>query len=229
MKVEKLNLLPSFNSPTEKKVYLKFVHAEELNRGDEIIYYTLYIEGINVTERIFQQSKITCSVQNGTHLESVLSNEFAFIPHKNGVLFSKKDFKKHKLNVFFKKGNKITYDSYVGNYFYLNKHLLINKRSVIITSLDTMVNTKIRFDESFDIEWVVLLNNDTIRIIQATSLEVCDYSIKNKKIIKKISLPINKEGFNRLFFRKQIKNITYMEGSIKKDNEYNSELIKLTH
>ncbi|KAB1159269.1 hypothetical protein F7018_02870 [Tenacibaculum aiptasiae] len=227
MKIEKINELPENKAFTKNKIQLKFFDSEELNRGQEIVYYSLYINNIDYTEEIFQQKKIPCLINDKTHFESELNNEFVFIPYDNGILLSIKSYKQYKLKVFIKEKGKITYDSYRGNYFYSNKHILINKRSVVITDINTLKSNRIRFESHFNIEWGILINNVTIRIIQVNNLEVIDYDIEKQKIITKTSLPILKEEFKQLFFRKQKENLTYLEVSLMKKNIYYSELIKL--
>lgn len=228
MNVERLNTLPDFSNKVKNKVTLEFLEAKELNKGDEITYYIIYVDEVNKTEEIFQEKKIACTINRGTQLEGDIGCEFIFIPHDNGILVSKKDWKKYKLKVFFKQMNKITYDTYRGNYFRGNYHVLINKRSIVITDLNTLKNNKIRFNANFDIEWGVLINDEMIRIIQANNVEIVDYDIKKEKIARKHSLPINKDKFMRFFFRGQIENMTYLEASLKDKGNY-CELIKLIH
>ncbi|WP_299123059.1 hypothetical protein [uncultured Tenacibaculum sp.] len=229
MKIEKIDTIPNLNVSTKERVKLKFLKAEEPNRGEEIIYYSLYVDNIDYTEKIFGQNKIACSISNSTHIESEHNNKFVFIPYDNGTLISMDDLKTIKLKVFIKEKGRITYDSFRGNYFYSDKHVLINKRSIVITNMKSLESHKIRLDSSFDIEWVIFINSQVIRIVQRNNIEIIDYNIEQEKVIAKTSLPFSKGEFKRLFYRNQKDNITYLEASFIKNNEFSSEIIKLTH
>jgi hypothetical protein len=76
-------------------------------------------------------------------------------------------------------------DSLVGSFFYPDHHLAINKRSLVVTQLETLEKKRIKFGEEVDIEWAYFINPTQIQIIQAFSNLCFIYDLKEEKIIDK--------------------------------------------
>ncbi|MFL0185063.1 hypothetical protein, partial [Tenacibaculum maritimum] len=89
-------------------------------------------------------------------------------------------------------------------------HLLINKRSLVITNLKEMTHQKIKFNKDFEIEWAFIINNSILRIIQSYKRDIIDFDIIKKEIVdnKKITL---KENFERLLYKEQDSTHAYLE------------------
>ncbi len=176
------NLDPHKN--LNKKVNFVFMGWEEPNKGQEIAYYSLLVDGIDKTKELFSSDTIQCVINNKIETEHPTEN-FAFVPNSDFLLLNTLDFTKTSLKVYFRENGNTFQDSLVGSFFYTENHLLINKRSLILTNLRTLENKKIKFDEDVNIEWAFLINSTQIQVIQAFSNNCFIYDLEKQKIIDK--------------------------------------------
>ncbi|CAA0173316.1 hypothetical protein [Tenacibaculum maritimum] len=212
MILKEIKQLPNLNTIKNNQVLLKYLGSKEPNRGQELVYYSLMINSLDVTEEVFSEKEIVCDFKYGkTQLyKGDKSFSYLFVPHDGGYLINKNTFEKHKLKIYFRE-ERITFsDSYVGNFFYQKSHLLINKRSLVITNLKEMTHQKIKFNKDFEIEWAFIINNSILRIIQSYKRDIIDFDIIKKEIVdnKKITL---KENFERLLYKEQDSTHAYLE------------------
>ena len=177
-KIEKLEPHKILN----KKIEFVFKGWEEPNRGQELTYYALLIDGIDKTQELFSSDVIECVINEKIETEHPSSN-FAFIPNKDFLLLNTLDFTTTSLKVYFREDRNTFQDSLVGSFFYPENHLVINKRSLVLTDLRTLENKKIKFDEAISIEWAFLLNSTQIQVIQAFSNNGFIYDLEKQKII----------------------------------------------
>lgn len=177
-KIKNLSLFKSINN----KVQLKYVGWEEPNRGQELVYYSLFIDGKDKTEELFSTKTIQCLLNEKIEIEHPTKN-FAFIPCCDFYLLNTLDYTKKSLKVYFRENGNTTMDRLVGSFFYPEKHLLINKRSLIVTDLLTFENKKIKFEKEIDIEWAFFINPTQIQIIQAYSNLYFIYDTDEQRII----------------------------------------------
>ncbi|MFL0127270.1 hypothetical protein V2625_06875, partial [Tenacibaculum maritimum] len=160
MILKEIKQLPNLNTIKNNQVLLKYLGSKEPNRGQELVYYSLMINSLDVTEEVFSEKEIVCDFKYGkTQLyKGDKFFSYLFVPHDGGYLINKNTFEKHKLKIYFRE-ERITFsDSYVGNFFYQKSHLLINKRSLVITNLKEMTHQKIKFNKDFEIEWAFIIN-----------------------------------------------------------------------
>jgi len=167
-----------------KKVNFVFMGWEEPNKGQEIAYYSLLVDGIDKTKELFSSDTIQCVINNKIETEHPTEN-FAFVPNSDFLLLNTLDFTKTSLKVYFRENGNTFQDSLVGSFFYPENHLLINKRSLVLTNLRTLENKKIKFDEDINIEWAFLINSTQIQVIQAFSNSCFIYDLEKQKIIDK--------------------------------------------
>lgn len=178
-KIEKLEPHKILN----KKVEFVFKGWEEPNRGQELTYYALLIDGIDKTKELFSENAIQCVINEKIETEHPAKN-FAFIPNNDFLLLNTLDFTKTSLKVYFRENRNTFQDSLVGSFFYPENHLLINKRSLVLTDLRTLENKKIKFDEDISIEWAFLINLNQIQVIQAYCNNYFIYDLEEQKIIE---------------------------------------------
>ncbi|WP_394776515.1 hypothetical protein [Flavobacterium sp.] len=95
------------------------------------------------------------------------------------------DYTKKRLKVYFRENGNTTTDGLSGSFFYPDKHLLINRRSLILTDLLTLENKKIKFEDDINIEWAYLINSRQIQVIQSFSNVCFIYDLDEEKIIDK--------------------------------------------
>lgn len=177
-KIKNLSLFKSINN----KVQLKYMGWEEPNRGQELVYYAVFINDVDKTEELFSVKTIQCLLNEKIEIVHPTKN-FAFIPCVDSILINTSDFTKTNLKVYFRENGNTTMDKLVGSFFYPEKHLLINKRSLILTDLLTLKNRKIKFEKEIDIEWAFFINLTQIQIIQAYSNLFFIYDTDEQKII----------------------------------------------
>ncbi|MNQ18700.1 hypothetical protein D3C85_317520 [compost metagenome] len=179
-KIEKLEPHKILN----KKIEFVYKGWEEPNRGQELVYYALLIDGIDKTKELFSEKVIQCVINEKMETEHPSEN-FAFIPNSDFLLLNTLDFTKTSLKVYFRESGNTFQDSLVGSFFYSENHLLINKRSLVLTDLRTLENKKIKFDKDISIEWAFLINANQIQVIQAYSNNCFIYDLQEQKIIEK--------------------------------------------
>ncbi|MCM0666537.1 hypothetical protein [Flavobacterium tyrosinilyticum] len=179
-KIENLDPHKNLN----KKIEFVFIGWEEPNKGQELSYYILLIDQIDKTKELFSSDTIQCVINKKIETEHPTKN-FAFIPNKDFILLNTIDFTKTILKVYFREKGKTFEDSLVGSFFYPENHLLINKRSLVITDLQTLESKKIKFEEDVAIEWAYFINSKQIQVIQAFSNICFVYDLEEQKIIEK--------------------------------------------
>lgn len=177
-KIKTLSLFISLNN----KVQLKYMGWEEPNRGQELVYNSVLIDGIDKTEELFSAKTIQCLVNEKIEIEHP-TKTFAFIPSFGSILINTSDYTKTNLKVYFRENGNTIQDVLAGSFFYPEHHLTINKRSLILTDLKTLENRKIKFEKEIDIEWAFFINPTQIQIIQAYSNLYFIYDIDEQKII----------------------------------------------
>ncbi|WP_431244904.1 hypothetical protein ACQ9BO_12180 [Flavobacterium sp. P21] len=189
MQLTKIDNLNDFKREN-KKIELVYKGREEPNRGQELVYYALLIDGIDKTKELFSENAIQCVINEKIETEHPSKN-FAFIPNRDFLLLNTLDFTKTSLKVYFREDRNTFQDSLVGSFFYPENHLLINKRSLVLTDLRTLESKKIKFDEDINIEWAYLIDSNQIQVIQAFSNMSFIYDLETNKIIDKKTLQTN--------------------------------------
>ncbi|MCC9019408.1 hypothetical protein [Flavobacterium lipolyticum] len=181
--IEHLSLFKTIN----KRIQLKYMGWEEPNRGQELVYYSVFIDGIDKTEELFSTKNIQCILNEKIEIEHPTKN-FAFIPCVDLYLLNTLDYTKKSLKVYFRENGNTTVDSLVGSFFYPEKHLVINKRSLVLTDLLTLEIKKVKFEHDIDIEWAYLINSKQIQVIQSFSNLSFIYDLDEGKITDKKSI-----------------------------------------
>jgi len=181
--IEHLSLFKTIN----KRIQLKYMGWEEPNRGQELVYYSVFIDGIDKTEELFSTKNIQCVLNEKIEIEHP-TKTFAFIPCVDLYLLNTLDYTKKSLKVYFRENGNTTVDSLVGSFFYPEKHLVINKRSLVLTDLLTLEIKKVKFEYDVDIEWAYLINSRQIQVIQSFSNLSFIYDLDQEKITDKKSI-----------------------------------------
>lgn len=196
MQLTKITNLNDFKRENKK---IEFIYKgwEEPNRGQELVYYALLIDGIDKTKELFSENAIQCVINEKIETEHPSKN-FAFIPNRDFLLLNTLDFTKTSLKVYFREDGYTFQDSLVGSFFYPENHLLINKRSLVLTDLRTLENKKIKFDEDVNIEWAFLINSTQLQVIQAFSNSCFVYDLEEQKIIEKRNI-VNESLYSNIF------------------------------
>jgi len=224
--IEHLSLFKAIN----KRIELKYVGWEEPNRGQELVYYSLLIDGIDKTEELFSTKNIQCLLNEKIEIEHPTKN-FAFIPCADFLLFNTLDYTKKSLKVYFRENGNTIIDSLVGSFFYPEKHLLINKRSLVLTDLLTFENKKIKFESDVNIEWAYLINSRLIQVIQSFSNICFIYDLDEEKVIGKKSIvdELLYPNIFRWIYRGQDYNTNQVEMELlqKTDNQFTSTYFKI--
>ncbi|WP_433810221.1 hypothetical protein [Flavobacterium johnsoniae] len=225
-KIENLEIYKNLN----QKIEFVYKGWEEPNRGQELVYYTLLIDGIDRTRELFSVDTIQCTLNEKIQTEHPTKN-FAYIPCKDFLLLDTLNFNKTNLKVYFRENGNTSQDSLVGSFFYPENHLLINKRSLVLTDLATLQNKKIKFEEGFDIEWAFLIDTTQIFIIQAFSNICFIYDLEKQKIIDERNI-VDKflyPDFFRWVYRGQDykSNQLQLELLQKKDDQFISTYFKI--
>lgn len=224
--IKHLSLFKTIN----KRIELKYMGWEEPNRGQEIVYYSIFIDGIDKTEELFLTKTIQCFVNEKIETEHPTKN-FAFIPCIDFLLLNTLDYTKKSLKVYFRENGNTTIDGLVGSFFYPDKHFLINKRSLILTDLLTLENKKIKFECDVDIEWAYLINSRQIQIIQSFSNLCFIYDLEEEKVIDKRSI-VDERLYPNIFrwiYRGQDYNTNQVEMELlqKTNNQFTSTYFKI--
>lgn len=196
MQLTKITSLNDFKIENKK---IEFVYKgwEEPNRGQELVYYALLIDGIDKTKELFSSDTIRCVFNKKIETEHPTKN-FAFIPNNDFLLLNTLNLTKTNLKVYFRENRNTFQDSLVGSFFYPENHLLINKRSLVLTDLRTLESKKIKFEEDLSIEWAFLINATQIQIIEAFSNNCFVYDLKEEKIIMKRNI-VNESLYPNIF------------------------------
>lgn len=220
----------SFYKTVNKRIELKYMGWEEPNRGQELVYYSLLIDGKDKTEELFSAKTIQCLLNEKIEIEHPTKN-FAFIPCIDFYLLNTLDYTKKSLKVYFRENGNTTIDSLVGSFFYPEKHLLINKRSLVLTDLLTLEIEKIKLDSNIDIEWAYLINSRQIQIIQSFSNSCFIYDLDEEKIIDKKSI-VNELLYPNIFrwiYRGQDYDTNQVEMELlqKANNKFTSTYFKM--
>lgn len=179
-KIEKLN----HSKTPNKKIEFVYKGWEEPNRGQEIVYYSVLINGIDKTQELFSEERIQYCINEKIETEHPGKN-FVFIPSLDFLLVDTQNFNKMNLKVYLIENRKAIQDSLVGSFFYKENHLLINKRSLIITNLSTFQKIKVKFEKDIDIEWAFFINSMQIQVIQAFSNSSFIYDLEKETIIER--------------------------------------------
>lgn len=226
MQIEHLSLFKTIS----RRIELKYMGWEETNRGQELVFYSLLIDGIDKTKELFSAKIIQCLVNEKIEIEHPTKN-FAFIPCIDFVLINTLHYTKKSLKVYFRENGNTTVDSLVGSFFYHEKHFLINKRSLILTDLLTLESKKIKFENDIDIEWAYLINKTQIQVIQAFSNVCFVYDLEEEKIIDKrnIANDLLYPNIFRWIYRGQDYNTNQVEMELlqKTDNQFTSTYFKI--
>ncbi|MBS7253177.1 hypothetical protein [Flavobacterium branchiicola] len=224
--IKHLSLFKNLN----KKIELKFTGWEEPNRGQELLYYSLFINGIDKTEELFSAKNIQCLLNEKIEIEHPTKN-FAFIPSTDFYLLNTLDYTKKSLKVYFRENGNTTIDRLVGSFFYHEKHLLINKRSLVLTDLLTLEIKKIKFEFDINIEWAYLINSRQIQVIQSFSNICFIYDLDEEKVIdkKNIADELQFPNIFRWIYRGQDYNTNQVEMELlqKTNNEFTSTYFKI--
>lgn len=224
--IEYLSLFKTIN----KRIELKYMGWEEPNRGQEILYYSIWIDGIDKTEVLFSEKTIQCVVNEKVETEHP-TNNFAYIPSIDSYLLNTSDYTKKSLKVYFRENGNTTTDGLSGSFFYPDKHLLINTRSLILTDLLTLENKKIKFEDDVDIEWAYLISSSQIQVIQSFSNICFIYDLDEEKIThrKNIVDQLLYPNIFRWIYRGQDyhTNQVEMEMVQKENNQFTSTYFKI--
>lgn len=225
-KIENLSLFKSINN----KVHLKYMGWEEPNRGQELVYYSVLINDLDRTEELFSAKTIQCLINEKIEIEHP-TKHFAFIPCVDSILLNTFDYTKTKLKVYFRENGNTIQDVLVGSFFYPEKHLLINKRSLVLTDLLTLENKKIKFESNIAIEWAYLINSKQIQVIQSFSNVCFIYDLDEEKVIDKKSI-VNELHYPNIFrwiYRGQdySSNQVEMEMLQKANNQFTTTYFKI--
>lgn len=230
IELQKIEILSLFKN-TNEKIELKYMGWAEINRGQELVYYSILIDGVDKTEELFSTKTIECLASNKNKIEHHPTKNFALFPFNGIFLINTSDFTKTSLTVYFRENGNTTTDGFVGSFFYPEKHLLINTRSLILTDLITLQHKKIKFESDVDIEWAYLINSTQIQVIQAFSNLCFTYDLEEEKIIDKrnIADELLYPNIFRWIYRGQHYNSNEVEMELlqKKDNQFISTYFKI--
>ncbi|MBS7233025.1 hypothetical protein KHA90_18545 [Flavobacterium psychroterrae] len=224
--IEHLSLFKTIN----KQIELKYMGWEEPNRGQNIVYYSVLIDGIDKTEELFSEKTIQCLVNEKIETEHPTKN-FVFIPSIDCYLLNTLDYTKKRLKVYFRENGNTTTDGLSGSFFYRDKHLLINGRSLILTDLLTLENKKIKFEDDVTIEWAYLINSKQIQVIQSFSNICFIYDLDEQKIIDKKNI-VDESHYPNIFrwiYRGQDYDTNQVEMELvqKANNQFTSTYFKI--
>lgn len=181
IQLTKIENLSSFENQNQK-VELKYLGWEEPNRGQELYYYAVMIDGIDQTEALFSTNKLQFSFNENIQIEHPARN-FAFISSLENVLIDTSKLTKTSLKIYFRENGSTFSDQLKGSFFYADYHLTINSRSLILTDLNTLETNKIKFPADVNIEWAYFKNPFQIQVFEAFSNKGFIYNIENKEII----------------------------------------------
>ncbi|WP_291286252.1 hypothetical protein [Flavobacterium sp.] len=224
--IEHLSLFKTIN----KRIQLKYMGWEEPNRGQELVYYSVFIDSIDKTEELFSTKNIQCVLNEKIEIEHPTKN-FAFIPCVDFYLLNTLDYTKKSLKVYFRESGNTTVDSLVGSFFYPEKHLVINKRSLVLTDLLTLEIKKIKFEQDVDIEWAYLINSRQIQVIQSFSNLSFIYDLDEEKITDKKNIvdELLYPNIFRWIYRGQDYDTNQVEMELlqKANNEFTSTYFKI--
>ncbi|WP_316633909.1 hypothetical protein [uncultured Flavobacterium sp.] len=215
-KIESLSLIKN----TNKRIHLKYLGWEELNRGQELVYYTVVIDDIDRTEVLFGEKRIQCSINEKIEIEHP-TKDFGFISSIGSFLINTSTYYKTNLDAYHRVDKTMILDSLVGSFFYPDYHLTINRRSLVVTDLATLEKKRIKFDEDTDIEWAYFINSTQIQIIQAFSNLCFVYDLMDEKIINQRSI-VNENLYPNIFrwiYRGQQYNSNKIEMELLQRNE----------
>jgi hypothetical protein len=183
IQLEEIKKLAPFKN-VKNKIELVYKGWEEQNRAEALAYYAVVINGVDKTQELFSANTIRGFVNEKIEIEHPAKN-FMFIPSVDSFLMNTLDFTKISLKVYFRENGTTFFDVLVGSFFYADKHLLIHKRSLVLTDLGTLKKQNIKFENNVDIEWAVLINPTQIQIIQAFSNVYFIYDLEEQKFIDK--------------------------------------------
>ncbi|AWK05287.1 hypothetical protein HYN56_14000 [Flavobacterium crocinum] len=213
-----------------KKIEFVYKGWEEPNRGQEIVYYGVLINGVDKTLEFFSEEKIQLFINEKIETEHPEKN-FVFIPYSGLILVDILNFNKTSLAIYFRENGNTIRDRLVGSFFYEENHLLINQRSLTVTNLTTLQKTRVKFEKEIDIEWAFFINSKQIQVIQAFSNNCFVYDLEVQKMIKKskmINESIYPDIFRWIYRGQQYQtNELQMELLQKKEGEFRSTYFKI--
>jgi hypothetical protein len=181
IQLKKIKSLSSIKNTTNR-IQLKFRGWEERSAGQMIVYHAVLIDDFDRTKDLFGEKEIQCSSDEKIEIEHPTKN-FGFIRSIGSFLINTSDYSKTNLDTYHRVDKTMILDSIVGSFFYPDFHLLINKRSLVVTDLATLEKKRIKFNEDINIEWAYFINPTQIQIIQAFSNLCFIYDLKEEKII----------------------------------------------
>lgn len=214
--IESLSLIKNLNN----RIHLKYLGWEEPNRGQELVYYAILIDDFNRTEELFGEKRVSCFFNEKIEIEHPTKN-FAFLSSLGSFLINISTYHKTNLDTFHRVDKSMIRDSLVGSFFYPDHHLTINKRSLVVTDLETLEKKRIKFNKDVDIEWAYFINPTQIQIIQAFSNLCFTYDLKEEKIINQRDIVDNSLYPNifRWIYRGQKYNSNKIEMELIQKNE----------
>ncbi|TPG45230.1 hypothetical protein [Flavobacterium pectinovorum] len=181
IQLKKIESLSSIKN-TNNRIQLKFRGWEERSAGQMIVYHAVLIDEFDRTKELFGEKEIQCSSDEKIEIEHPTKN-FGFIASHGSFLINPSNYSKTNLDTYHRVDRTMVKDSLVGSFFYSDFHLLINKRSLVVTDLATLEKKRIKFNEDINIEWAYFINSKQIQIIQAFSNLCFIYDLEEGKII----------------------------------------------
>lgn len=182
---------------TNNRIQLKYKGWEERSAGQMIVYHAVLIDDFDKTQELFGEKEIQSSIDEKIEIEHPTKN-FAFIPSLGSFLINISNYNKTNLDTYHRVDKTMVRDSLVGSFFYSDFHLLINKRSLVVTDLSTLEKKRIKFDEHVDIEWAYFINSEQIQIIQAFSNLCFVYDLNEEKITNQRNI-VNENLYPNIF------------------------------
>ncbi|MCD0472227.1 hypothetical protein [Flavobacterium sp. JAS] len=219
IQLKKIESLSSIKNTTNR-IQLKYRGWEERSAGQMIVYHAVLIDDFDRTQELFGEKIIQCFIDEKIEIEHP-TKSFGFICTLGSFLINTSTYYKTNLDTYYRDDKTMILDSLVGSFFYPDFHLMINKRSLVVTDLATLEKKRIKFDEHVDIEWAYFINPTQIQIIQAFSNLSFVYDLKEEKIINQRSI-VDKNLYPNIFrwiYRGQQYNSNKIEIELLQRNE----------
>lgn len=191
--IESLSSIKNINN----RIQLKYKGWEERSAGQMIVYHAVLIDEFDRTKELFGEKEIQSSIDEKIEIEHPTKN-FGFISARGSFLINISNYNKTNLDTYHRVDRTMVLDSLVGSFFYPDFHLLINKRSLVVTDLATLEKKRIKFDEHVDIEWAYFINSEQIQIIQAFSNLCFVYDLKEEEITNQRNI-VNENLYPNIF------------------------------
>ncbi|WP_090106042.1 hypothetical protein [Chitinophaga sp. CF118] len=147
---------------------------KEPNNGRDLLVAELIINGEDRTTDYFGSWNLT-STKLDKYQFSDPDNRFCFIPKESpSFLIDTLTLDKFE----FGRADR----DFVGNMFYGDKHLIIDRNFLVVTDLNTRKSVEFPFAGNRSIEWASFINHDLIRIIYNKSDDSSLFDLKTGRI-----------------------------------------------